>query len=75
MENKKYATLSEVPYQTEKFVERGKIDTPNTYIHDHPISGLVTGTWIESGRVKLVLGAQSSSLSEMMRLQVFFTCE
>ena len=38
-----------------KIVERGKIDTPNTHIHDRSLSWFGTGTSIESGRAKLVL--------------------
>ena len=30
----------------------GKIDTPNTLLHDHSLSWLGTGTSIKSGRVK-----------------------
>jgi len=40
-----------------KIVERGKIDTPNTHIHDCSLSLLSTGTSIKSGGVKLVLWA------------------
>ena len=32
-----------------KIVERGKIDTPNTQIHDRSLSCLGTGTSIKSG--------------------------
>ena len=37
-----------------EIVERDKIDTPNTRIHDRLLSLLGTGTSIKSGRVKLV---------------------
>ena len=36
-------------------VDRGKIDTPNTQIHDHSLSLFGTGTSIKNDRVKLVL--------------------
>ena len=36
-------------------VERGKIDTPNTTIHDHSLAWLDTYTSIRSGGFKLVL--------------------
>ena len=35
-----------------KIVERGKIDTPNTPIHDYALSWLSTGTSIQCGGVK-----------------------
>ena len=38
-----------------KIVERGKIDTPNTQIHEHSLSCLGTGTSIKSGWVKQVV--------------------
>jgi len=34
MKNKKYHTVGTIPKSNIKFVERGKIDTPNTQIHD-----------------------------------------
>ena len=50
-----------------KIVERGKIDICNTPMHDlsHSLHG--TGTSIKSVGYKLVLWAQTSTLSEMMR--------
>ena len=54
----------DIQYQ---IVEKGKIDTSNKQIPDHSLSWLGTGTSIISGRVKLVLWAQTSPLSEMMR--------
>ena len=39
-------------------VERGKIDTPNTQIHDSSLSWVGTGTSIKSGGVRLVLWLQ-----------------
>jgi len=33
-------------------VEIAKIDTPSTYIHDHSVSGLGTGTSVKCGGVK-----------------------
>jgi hypothetical protein len=47
-----------------KIIERDKIDTPNTQIHDRSLSCLGTGTSIKSGRVKLILWAQASPLAE-----------
>ena len=38
-------------YSKLKIVERGKIDTPSTRIHDHALSWLRTGTLINSGRL------------------------
>ena len=65
MKNKKYHTVETIPKLNIKIVERGKIDTPNTQIHDPSLSWLGTGTLIKSGRVKLVL---QSLFSEMMQL-------
>ena len=47
-------------------VERGKIDTPNTQIHDHSILWVGTATSIKSGGFKLVLLEQTPLLSEMI---------
>ena len=44
-------------------VERGKIDTPKTHIHDNSLSCLGTGISMEKGGVKLVLWGQISHLS------------
>jgi hypothetical protein len=46
----------------------GLVDNPNTQIHDRSLSWLCTGTSIKSDAVKLVLLAQPSSFSEMMKL-------
>jgi len=64
---KKYHTVRTIPKSNIKIVERSKLDTPNTQIHDHSLSWLGTGTSIKRGRVKLVLCAQTFPLSEMMR--------
>jgi len=37
-----------------EILERGKINTPITQIHDRPLSWLSTGTSIKSGRVIIV---------------------
>ena len=68
MKNKKYQTVETILKLNIKIVERGKIDTPSTQIHDPSLSWLGTGTLIKSGRVKLVLQAQTSLFSEMMQL-------
>jgi LEA14-like dessication related protein len=34
---KKYHTVGSVPKSNRKFVKRGKINTPNTQIHDRPL--------------------------------------
>jgi hypothetical protein len=47
----------------EQMVERGKIDTPKTHIHDNSLSWLGTGMSIRSGWVKTVLWLQISPLS------------
>ena len=53
---KKYQTVGRV-------TERDKVDTTNTYIHDCWLFFLGTGTSRKSGRVLLVLLAQTSLLS------------
>jgi hypothetical protein len=40
---------------------------PNTQIHDQLLFSIDTATSIESGGVKLILWAQASPLSEIMR--------
>jgi hypothetical protein len=67
MKNKKYQSVWTVHKSNRKFIERGKIDSPNTHVHDHSLSWLGTGTWIKSGRVKIVLWTQIYPLSEAMR--------
>jgi hypothetical protein len=47
-------------------IERGKIDTHNTNIHDCSFSWLGRDTSIKSGSVDLVLWAKTSPLREMM---------
>jgi hypothetical protein len=54
MENKKYDTVETIPKSNIKMTERGKIDTPNTQIHDRSLSWLGTGTSIKRGGVMLV---------------------
>ena len=50
-----------------RIILRGKIDNHYIQIHDRSISWLDKDTSIKSGEVKLVLWAQTSSLSGMMR--------
>ena len=52
MKNKKYHTFGTFPNFNGKFVERGKIDTSNTQIHDSPLAWLGTGISINSGGAK-----------------------
>ena len=51
----KYHTVGTIPNLNIKIAERGNIDTPNTQIHDRPLSWLGTGTSITCDGVKLVL--------------------
>ena len=44
----------------EKSLERGKIDTSNTHIHDRSLSWLDTGILIRRGGIKLVLWGKTS---------------
>ena len=53
MENK-YHTVGTVPKSNRQIVETGRIDTPNTQIHDCLLCWLGTDTSIKSGRVRLV---------------------
>jgi hypothetical protein len=46
--------------------EKDKINISNTQIHDNSFSLLGKGILIKSGKVKLILRAQNSHLSEMM---------
>ena len=55
MKNNKYHTVETVLKPNIKIVERDKLDTSNTQIHDRSLSWLGTGTSIKSGGVKLVL--------------------
>ena len=48
MRNKKYQTVEKIPKSNIKMVESGKIDTPNTQIHDRSLSSFVTGTSIKT---------------------------
>ena len=51
---KKYHTVGAIPKSNIKIVERRKVDTPNTHIHDSSLSWFGTGTSIKSGGAKLV---------------------
>jgi hypothetical protein len=44
MKNEKYYTVGTIPKSNIKIVEKGKIDTPNTHMHDRPLSWFGTGT-------------------------------
>jgi hypothetical protein len=46
LKSKKYHLDGRIPISNIKIAERGKIDTPNTQIHDSSRSGLGTGTSI-----------------------------
>ena len=56
-----YHTVGTIPKSQCIIVDKEKIDTPNTQIHDCSVSWLDTDTSIKSGAVKLVL----------WRLQIF----
>ena len=53
----KNTTVGTIPKSNIEIVERGKIYTSNTQIHDSSLPWLGTGTSIKSGGVKLVLWA------------------
>jgi len=73
MQNKNTTPVGTIPKSIIKIVERSKIDTSNTQIHDDSLFWLGTGTLIKSGRVKLVIWAQTSHLCEMMQSAKCFT--
>ena len=50
MKNNKYHITASKSHTN--IIERGKIDTPNTQIHDHSLSWLGSGNSIKSGGVK-----------------------
>jgi len=66
MKNKKYHNVRTIPKSHTTILERGKIDTPDTQIHDCSLSCLFTSASIKPGGVKLVVWAQTSLLNEMM---------
>jgi hypothetical protein len=47
-------TVGIIPKLNIKIIEKGKIDTTNTQIYDHPPTWLGTGTSIKSAWIKLV---------------------
>jgi hypothetical protein len=49
MKTKKYHTVGTIPKSDIKIVERGKMDTPNTEMHNRSLSWLDTGTSIKNG--------------------------
>ena len=66
MKSKKYNTVGRVSKLNIIVVERGKVDTPTTQIHDRSLSLLCTGTSIKGGGVKRVKWTQISTLREMI---------
>jgi hypothetical protein len=54
MKNKKSQTVRKVAKSKRKIVKRGKIDTPNTRMHDLSFSWPGPYTSIKSGGVKLI---------------------
>ena len=58
-------TIGTVTKSNRKIIERGKIDTPETQIHDCSFSWFCSCT---CGKVKLVLWTIISPLNEMVRL-------
>jgi hypothetical protein len=67
MKKKRDPTVSTVLKFNRKIIEKGKIDTPTTYLHDQSLSWLGTDTSIKSDKVKLVLLFQNSPLGEMIQ--------
>jgi len=52
--NEKQNKAIAVPKSNIQIAARGNIDTPNTQIHDRPLSRLDRGTPIKSGEVKYI---------------------
>ena len=50
-----YRTVETDPKSNRTIIERGKIYTLNTQIHDHSLSWLGTGTSIQSGGVRIIV--------------------
>ena len=50
---KNYHTVRTIPKSNIKIVERDKIDTPDTQIHDRPLSSQIAGTSVKRGGVKI----------------------
>ena len=65
IKNKTYHNVRTTAKLNIKIAERGKIDTPNSQIHDRTLCCLDIDTSIK--KMKEFLGSQTSSLSEMMR--------
>ena len=55
MKSQKQHIIRTAPKSNTNIVERGRIDTPDTQIHDRSLSWLCTGTSIKSGGAKLIL--------------------
>jgi hypothetical protein len=53
MGNKKYHIVRTVPKSNRKIIERVRIDTPNTQIHDHSLSWIGIDTSIKREGLKL----------------------
>jgi len=64
-EKKEYRTVRIIPKSNINILERDKIDTPNTQIHDCLLVWLGIGTSITSGGDNLVLWAQTSPLKDI----------
>jgi hypothetical protein len=63
MKSKKYQSDGTVPKSNRKIVETEERSMlPYAHIHDRSLSWLDTGTSTKSGRVKLVVWAQTSLL-------------
>jgi hypothetical protein len=63
----KYHTVRTVPKSNQKVVERSKIDTSNTFIHDCSLSWLGICTLIRSGGV-----AQCDNLEQYAQCDIIF---
>ena len=72
MKNKKYHTLGKAPKSNEQIVERGKIYPLKIQILDRLPALFWAGISIKRGAVKLVLGTQTTPLSEIVLFTVMW---
>jgi hypothetical protein len=67
MKNKEYHTIAK---SNIKIVERGKIDTPNTQIHDTSLSWLGTDTSLKGGGVKVVTESEINAFFHLCQANI-----
>ena len=68
---KKYHSVRKLSKSIIKIIERGKLETSCTQIHDHSHTCLSTETSRKSGGVKLVKNCLLSEMMEMTHMPTF----